>query len=104
MSAQLESLSPPVAARLPENRRVALPEPDSQESRATPLGPDRGISLLLAFTGATTVMVGDVVVVGAVGQSWILIPGVLVLLSMAAIVFAAIMRLLADGDTPDSPS
>ncbi len=58
---------------------------------------DRGMGLLLSFVGALSVMVADVVVIGAVDDSWILIPGVAVLLLMAAVVFGSIMRLLADG-------
>jgi hypothetical protein len=61
------------------------------------LDPDGGIGLLMAFFGAICVMVADVALIGAVEQSWILIPGFAVLLLMTAIVFVAIMRLLADG-------
>jgi hypothetical protein len=57
---------------------------------------DRGLSLLFSFVGAIVVMVGGVVVMGAVEQPWILIPGFAVLLLATATVFAAIMRLLAD--------
>jgi hypothetical protein len=46
-------------------------------------------------------MVGDVLVIGAVEESWVLIPGFLVLLLMTVIVFDRIMRLLADsGEKP----
>jgi hypothetical protein len=69
------------------------------------LPPDRGIRLLLSFTGALLVMVADVILIGAVDRSWILIPGFAVLLVMTVIVFVAIMRLLADkgeDTTPDA--
>jgi hypothetical protein len=112
MRAQLERLHTPVAA--PQHRRpraaplpaapgprsaahVAPPASRPEEPRAALPGRDRGLGLLMAFTGAVSVMVADVVLVGAVAQSWILIPGFAVLLLMTAIVFAEIMRLLADG-------
>jgi hypothetical protein len=65
--------------------------------------PDRGLGLLMAFVGALAVMVADVVLIGTVEESWILIPGYAVLLLVTAIVFAEIMHLLADGgeDTAD---
>jgi hypothetical protein len=59
--------------------------------------PDRGVGLLLRFTGGISVMVADVVVVGAVDRSWVLIPGFAVLLITTAVIFTAIMRLLQDG-------
>jgi hypothetical protein len=89
MRAQLEHPRPPAVAPLPHDSG-ATDVPD----------PDRGITLLLSFTGALSVMVADVVVIGAVHRSWILIPGFAVLLLMAAIVFRGIMRLLADGAEP----
>jgi hypothetical protein len=63
---------------------------------------DRGTDLLLSFVGALSVMVADVVLIGAVGRSWILIPGFAVLLLTAGIVFREIMRLLHDGEDPDA--
>ena len=66
-------------------------------SGATPLpDSDRGLGLLFSFVGALSVMVADVLVIGAVEESWILVPGFAVLLLVTAIVFVAIMRLLAD--------
>jgi hypothetical protein len=58
----------------------------------------------MSFVGALSVMVADVVLIGAVAESWILIPGFVVLLVMTAIVFAEIMSLLADGEgtAPDA--
>jgi hypothetical protein len=100
MSAQLAPSPEPVAAPQPRPLRAVPPPPVLPE---TPRGPDRGIGLLLSFTGALSVMVADVIVVGAVDRSWILIPGFAVLLLMVEIVFAAIMRLLADSGEDTSP-
>lgn len=81
MSAQLEHHPPTVAA--PRGR--------------SPRDPDRGLGLLMSFVVAATIMVADVIVIAAVEQSWILIPGFVVLLITTAIVFVGIVRLLADG-------
>jgi hypothetical protein len=92
MSAQLEHPHAPVAP------------PRLVPSHAASPDRDRGMSLLLSFVVAVSVMVADVVVIGAVGQSWVLIPGFAVLLLMATIIFRSIMRLLADGEVtgPDA--
>jgi hypothetical protein len=58
---------------------------------------DRGTGLLLRFLAGISVMVADVLVVGAVDRSWVLIPAFAVLLITTVVVFAGIMRLLADG-------
>jgi hypothetical protein len=88
MSAQLEHPQPRAT-----HLRVApsAPSADPEERE-----PDRGLPLLLSFVGALAVIVADVVVIGAVDESWILIPGFVVLLLMTVIVFTMIMRLLAD--------
>jgi hypothetical protein len=97
-----EAPSPPLRATkhasavLPSSAQPEKPPPDVP-------GPDRGLSLLFAFTGALAVMVADVLVIGAVGESWILIPGFAVLLLMTAIVFTMIMRLLADSGEKANP-
>src|SRR3954447_26408144 len=72
-------------------RPPAAPEAPASEDA------DRGIGLLLRFTGGISVMVADVVVVGAVDRFWVLIPGFAVLLITTAVIFTAIMRLLQDG-------
>src|SRR3954452_6264796 len=100
MSAQLLHSPGPVAAPQTHPLRAVPPPPVLPD---TARGPDRGIGLLLSFTGALSVMVADVVLIGAVDRSWILIPGFAVLLVMAVIVFAAIMRLLADNGEDTSP-
>jgi hypothetical protein len=98
MSAQLEQHQPrathlravpPASTRAPEHASAALPNPAQPD-------PDRGLSLLMSFVGAVAVMVADVVVIGAVAESWILIPGFAVLAAMTVIVFSVIMRLLGD--------
>jgi hypothetical protein len=81
---------------LPSSVQPEKPRPDAPD-------PDRGLSLLLAFTAALGVMVADVLLIGAVEESWILVPGFVVLLLMTVIVFSMIMRLLADnGDKATS--
>jgi hypothetical protein len=99
MSAQLAHSPEPVAAPQTHPLRAVPPPPVLPD---TARGPDRGIGLLLSFVGALSVMVADVIVIGAIDRSWILIPGFAVLLITAAIVFAGIMRLLADGEDPDA--
>src|SRR5947209_12399933 len=78
-----------------ESRRAAAPEAPREAPASEDV--DRGIGLLLRFGGGAAVMVADVVVVGVVDRSWILIPAFAVLLLTTAVVFAGIMRLLADG-------
>jgi hypothetical protein len=80
---QLAPTSPPAPIRV-------------QKSRTEPPDADRGLSLLLTFVGALAVMVADVLVIGAVEESWVLIPGFIVLVLLTLIVFSVIMRLLAD--------
>ena len=58
---------------------------------------DRGLVLLGWFLSATAVMVGVVLVASAVGQMWILVPGMGLHLLMTFFVLHAIVRLMADG-------
>jgi hypothetical protein len=93
MSAQLAHHRPGAAAHM----RATPPAPvPVHESRPEPPDADRGLSLLLSFAAAVAVMVADVLVIGAVGESWVLIPGFVVLVLMTVIVFTVIMHLLAD--------
>ena len=62
-----------------------------------PLDRDRGLALLGWFVTATVVMVGVVLVTGAVGQMWILVPGIGLHLLMTFFVLHAIVRLMTDG-------
>ena len=107
MSAQLEQHRPGAGAHLraapPAPFRAAKPAPAAPPDTTWPKEPapyppdrDRGVPLLITFVGALAVMVADVVVIGAVEESWILIPGFAVLVLMTVIVFMVIMRLLAD--------
>src|SRR3954451_12922449 len=73
------------------HRPAAAPEAPASEDV------DRGIGLLLRFTAGISVMVADVLVVGALDRSWVLIPGFAVLLVTTAVIFTGIMRLLQDG-------
>jgi hypothetical protein len=57
---------------------------------------DRGLSLLYLFTAAAAVMVGCVLLAGAVDSWWILILTTALLGVTTFAVFAGIMRLLAD--------
>jgi hypothetical protein len=115
MSAQLEEISrPPVAPEIaPFVASPAAParvlRPASQDAAELPQPldthpvrreGDRGLTLLLLFLGATSVMVVDVVVASAVDRWWVLIPAFVVLLLMTLVVFTGIMRLLADGAEP----
>jgi hypothetical protein len=52
------------------------------------------------FFGATILMVVAVVLVGAVGQWWVLVPVMLVDLTVTFAVLASIVRLLGDDNTP----
>ena len=96
---------PPAPPRPPRLREAA---PEKARRRAGPsrarASRDRGMSLLYVFTGATVIMVGDVVLAGSVGHMWILVPVMAIHLLMTFGVFAAIMHLLADegeGEVPD---
>jgi hypothetical protein len=104
MSAQLDQSHRPSAAR--HLRAVPLAStPAPKPARAARPDPDRGLSLLFSFVGAVAVMVGDVLVIDAVDESWILVPGFVVLVLMTVIVFSVIMHLLADsgeGTTRDA--
>jgi hypothetical protein len=63
---------------------------------------DHSPGVLLLPLLAILVMVGDVIVVGAVGRLWILIPAIAVDLLVILTLTVAIWRLLAnDGDEDD---
>ena len=75
--------------------------PASARGPTTPPQPpaaDRGLGLLYWFVVATAVMVGAIVAAGAVGEMWILIPGMAVHLLMTFLVLSAILRLMTDSD------
>jgi hypothetical protein len=64
---------------------------------------DRSSGVLLLPLGAVLVMVADVIVVGAVGRLWILIPAIAVDLLVILTLTLAILRLLGD-DGEDVPT
>jgi hypothetical protein len=89
------------------NRRLSLPALRSrtgpncqaQQERGAPASPavaDRSSGVLLLPLGAVLVMVADVIVVGAVGRLWILIPAIAVDLLVILTLTVAIWRLLGD--------
>jgi hypothetical protein len=59
--------------------------------------PDRGLRVLLAFVAAVMIMVVAVVLVGAVGQWWVLVPVMLVDFIVTSVVLALVVELLGDG-------
>jgi hypothetical protein len=52
----------------------------------------------VVFTAATLIMVVAAVLVGAVGQWWVLVPVMLVDLTLTFVVIASIVGMLGDGD------
>jgi hypothetical protein len=95
-------LSPPAL------RSRTGPNCQAQQERGAPASPavaDRFSGVLLLPLGAVLVMVADVIVVGAVGRLWILIPAIAVDLLVILTLTVAIWRLLGDdgGDAGDPP-
>src|SRR5689334_16639372 len=104
MSAHVAHVDRPAAAPAGHPLRAARLAPPRADPSPAPANRDRGMTLLYVFTGATAIMVGDVVLAAAVGQMWILVPVMAIHLLMTFAVFAVIMRLLADdgeGEVPD---
>ncbi len=108
MSARLEDLPQAASTTGTIAPVVVAPKPEPAQERAADAESsprvnvvdrdvDRGLGLLLRFVAGIAVMVADVLVVNAVGESWILIPALAVLLVTTWVIFAAIMRLLAIG-------
>lgn len=101
--------SPPVRARAGRRnadgaayRQLAAPHPQSPSIGRASAGArersewDRGLELLLAFLGATVIMVVAVALVGAVDAWWVLVPVMLVHLIVTFGVIATIVHLLGD--------
>jgi hypothetical protein len=65
------------------------------ESRSAPLT-DRGLSLLIVFTASALTVVALVVLVGVVGEPWILAPVMAVDFGVTAAVLVTVARLLDD--------
>ena len=89
------------------NRRLSPPafrsrtDPNCQAQQergasASPAVADRSSGVLLLPLGAVLVMVADVIVVGAVGRLWILIPAIAVDLVVILTLTVIIWRLLGD--------
>ena len=79
--------------RPPSPRRIAPPSPPVQSASL----PNRGLRVLLAFLAAAMIMVVGVVLVGAVGQWWVLVPVMLVDFIVTFVVLALVVELLGDG-------
>jgi hypothetical protein len=65
------------------------------ESRSAPIT-DRGLSLLVVFTASALTVVALVVLVGVVGEPWILAPVMAVDFGVTAAVLVTVARLLDD--------
>jgi hypothetical protein len=86
-------LSPPAL------RSRTGPKCQAQQERGAPTSPavaDRSSGVLLLPLGAVIVMVADVIVVGAVGRLWILLPAIAIDLLVSLTLTVAILRLLGD--------
>jgi hypothetical protein len=85
--------------------RLSVPLPESptiaRPSRGAG-GLSRGDYLFLVFFVATMIMVVAVVLVGAVGQLWVLVPVMLVDLTVTFAVIAALVSLLGDDGGPSA--
>jgi hypothetical protein len=109
MAPRLEELRPPAdrhvgrarttGARSPRRRHdrrhatePAVPEPPS------PLA-DRGLILFVVFTASALAIVGLVVLLGAIGSWWTLIPVMAVDFAVTAAVLVTVAKLLEGSDT-----
>ena len=66
--------------------------------RRPPPSADRGLILLIVFTASALTIVGLVVVIGAIGRWWTLIPVMAVDFAVTAAVLVTVAKLLEDGD------
>ena len=117
MAPRLEELRPPVDRRTarpaatvvrPPRRGHTTSARDGRAGRqhATPVTPvrppppsaDRGLILLIVFTASALTIVGLVVVIGAIGQWWTLIPVMAVDFAVTAAVLVTVAKLLEGGD------
>lgn len=104
----MPSVLQPAPARPPNavqtRTRQATGGDELAKSRGSPGLPqdrDRGLSLLYLFIAATAVMVGCVLLAGAVDSWWILIVTTALLGVTTFAVFAGIVRLMADEGIDD---
>jgi hypothetical protein len=85
------------SARDGQDRRHPT-EPAVPECPRPPLA-DRGLILFVIFTASTLAIVGLVVVIGAIGSWWTLIPVVVIDFTVTAAVLITVAKLLEDSDT-----
>jgi hypothetical protein len=85
-------------------RRPSAPSTSPTIVRRSPGGGglSRGDYLFLVFFLATMIMVIAVVLVGAVGQMWVLVPVMLVDLTVTFAVIATLVSLLGDDGRPSA--
>jgi hypothetical protein len=83
-------------ARNGQDRRHAT-EPAVPEHPPPPLG-DRGLILFVVFTASALAIVGLVVLIGAIGSWWALIPVIAVDFTVTAAVLMTVAKLLEDSD------
>ena len=116
MAPQAETLRPPVdrparratttpRPRRPDARggpaRLAVPEPRARRRRSERRPPpqaDHGLTLLIVFTASALFVVALVVLAGAVGHMWILVPIMIADFTVTAAVVVAVAKLLEDAD------
>ena len=84
------------AARDGRDRRHAT-EPAVPEPPSLPLA-DRGLILFVVFTASALAIVGLVVLLGAIGSWWTLIPVMAVDFAVTAAVLVTVAKLLEDSD------
>jgi hypothetical protein len=80
-----------------EDRRRQTRERSSDPERPPPLKPDRGLGLLIVFTGGVLVMVALISLTAVVGTWWMLIPVMTIDFAVTVAVLASIVRLLDHG-------
>jgi hypothetical protein len=79
------------------DRRHAT-EPAVPERPPPPLA-DRGLILFAVFTASALAIVGLVVIIGAIGSWWTLIPVMVIDFTVTAAVLITVAKLLEDSDT-----
>ena len=80
-----------------EDRRRQPRERSSYLEGSPPPKPDRGLGLLIVFTGGVLVMVALISLTAVVGTWWMLIPVMTVDFAVTVAVLASIVRLLDHG-------
>jgi hypothetical protein len=76
----------------------AANESSTSERRPPPLA-DHALTLLIVFTASVLFVVALVVLAGAVGQMWILVPIMIADFAVTAAVLVAVAKLLEGADT-----